>query len=89
MKWIPLFLIVPMLVISACSEVDDSYTSCTPESVGCNTVSCGECSFQNIGCEPGIASFDVDISTGSCSGHFAVECSGGCVSSVSGYASPN
>ena len=53
-----------------------------PEIVGCNSVKYKGVTFANLGCAPGIAGFDVDITQNGASASFHITCSGGCISSV-------
>ncbi|MFC1575956.1 hypothetical protein ACFL5A_04875 [Gemmatimonadota bacterium] len=72
-------LIVALVV--ACG--DDSPTEPSgPEIVACNSVRYQGFTYTNIGCAPGIASFDVDITSGTHSASFHITCSSGCVSTV-------
>jgi len=66
----------------------EAQSSSQPVVIGCNTVQQGTCTFSNIGCQVGVASFDVNLSqTGpagtNCSARFHVTCAAnGCVASV-------
>ena len=51
-----------------------------PEITGCNTIKYKGKAYSNVGCAPGIRSFTIDYGGGVC---FNVQCSGGCISSVS------
>lgn len=53
-----------------------------PEIVGCNSVKYEGYTYTNIGCAPGIRSFDTTITQGGHTASFHIECSEGCVSSV-------
>jgi hypothetical protein len=67
---------------SDCKKDEKDQSSNTPEIVGCNSVKYQGYTFSNMGCEPGIASFDLSITENGHSADFHVTCSGGCVSSV-------
>jgi len=51
-----------------------------PEIVGCNSVKYKGITYTNLGCEPGLRSFDISTSQGPASFH--IECSKGCISKV-------
>lgn len=51
-----------------------------PEIVGCNSIKYKGKTYSNVGCAVGIRSFNIEYGDGVC---FHVECSGGCISSVS------
>jgi len=78
-----LFLIITLLI--GCNDdgtTNTPETSNIPEIVGCNSVKYQGYTFTNLGCQPGMVSFDI---SGSQNGHdfsFHVTCSNGCISSV-------
>jgi hypothetical protein len=73
-----LFLVT---LCNGCKEKDDPAQN-VPEIVGCNSVNYQGQTFSNLGCAPGISSFDIDISQNGHSASFHITCSGGCVSTV-------
>lgn len=62
------------VIFMTCSKKDKK-----PEITGCNTIEYDGKTYSNVGCAPGIASFDVSIND---SPTFHVTCSSGCISSV-------
>jgi hypothetical protein len=70
------------LTVAACKDDSTEPASQTPQIAGCNSVTYKGTTFTNIGCAPGIASFDVEISQNGVSGHFHITCTGGCVATV-------
>jgi hypothetical protein len=83
------FIALIFVLVSLCvgckkdeSTQNTPAASNNPEIVGCNSVKYNGYTFTNLGCQPGIASFDV---SGTQNGHaysFHITCSNGCVSSV-------
>ncbi len=72
------FSIVALLV--NCSKKEDD----KPKITGCNSFEYKGRTYTNVGCEPGIRSFNYTITiNGVKSPCFHIECSGGCISSVS------
>ena len=69
-----------LLVIACGSDGGDGNGD--PEIVGCNSVRYNGYTFGNLGCAPGIASFDVETNQNGNIGRFRITCSGGCISSV-------
>ncbi len=67
---------------AACGGNDSGAASNEPKIVGCNSVQYAGCTFDHLGCAPGVASFDADITVNNCHGSFHVVCSSGCVKSV-------
>ncbi|MBM4167744.1 MAG: hypothetical protein FJ215_01095 [Ignavibacteria bacterium] len=77
------FILSFTLLFAQCDKDEPTQpTQDKPEIVGCNSVKYKGVTFSNIGCAPGIASFDVSITQGGVSASFHVTCSGGCISSV-------
>ena len=72
------------LYLFSCKKDDSASTSAStnPEIVGCNSVKYKGTTFSNIGCSPGIASFDVSMSQNGVSASFHIICSNGCISAV-------
>jgi len=73
--------------IASCSSGGDDTKSTAvedtaPHITGCNSVRYMGCTYGDIGCEPGIASFDATITVSNCHAAFHVVCSAGCVASV-------
>jgi len=68
------------LQISSCGD-DGTGPSDKPEVTGCSSVRYDGYTW-NIQCDPGVASFTVEISTGGRSACFHITCSNGCVSSA-------
>ena len=73
-------------VVVACGGSSDAPTassqSSAPQITGCNSVAYKGTTFSNLGCAPGIASFDATINQNGVTAKFHVVCSSGCVSSV-------
>jgi len=68
-------LVCSFVLISLMCSKDDK-----PEIAGCNSIKYNGETYNNVGCAPGIRSFDISYGDGA---SFHVECSGGCVSAVS------
>jgi len=83
-KTFPLVLLFASMTLFVRCDKDEPTqpTQDKPEIVGCNSVKYKGVTFSNIGCSPGVASFDVSISQGGVSASFHVTCSSGCISSV-------
>ena len=79
------FFAVAALAAAACngdSTGPSQSENNDPEIVGCNSVKYKGTTFSNIGCAPGIASFDVAINQNNVMANFRITCSGGCVATV-------
>ena len=64
-------------------KVDGNVAAEAPQVVACDAVQSGACLYTDVGCEPGLLSFDVEITTSTgCHGAFHITCAGGCISSV-------
>ena len=72
------FSVLTVLLLSCSKENDE------PEIVGCNKVEYNGDTYTIDGCSnPGVASFDVDITAQGNTVSFHVTCSNGCLSTVS------
>lgn len=78
------FIFAMASLFSSCKKNEDEgdASSNKPKIVGCNSVSYQGYTFNDLGCEVGIASFDIDMTQNGHSGSFHVTCSNGCISSV-------
>lgn len=79
----PLALLVALMLPAACGDGDSTTgSSSAPTVVACNSVSYKGTTYTNLGCAPGIASFQVTITQSGQTACFSVTCSAGCVSSA-------
>ena len=74
------FIVVSAFII-ACSKSENEDNK--PEIVGCNSVKYKGYTYTNLGCAPGIASFNVTTTQGGHTASFHITCSGGCIATVS------
>jgi hypothetical protein len=73
-----------LAVFLGCGKDDkNGGESDAPQIVGCNNVKYQGYTYSSLGCAPGIASFDTDISQNGHSASFHVTCSNGCIKTVS------
>lgn len=79
---ITILLCISFTLISfmTCSKKNDKNDK--PEIVDCNSVKYKGYTYTNLGCAPGIASFNVTTTQGGHTASFYITCSGGCISSV-------